>query len=89
MQAMRGVDVTVAARLGETSLSVREILDLRPGATVAFPQKVALPVYLEVNGNAMARGHIVERAGRLGFLLTETCSRERSTRAGGERPSPS
>jgi flagellar motor switch/type III secretory pathway protein FliN len=72
LHSVAGVQVAVTARLAARSLTLGEILELRPGRTVSFPHHVDEPVFLEVDGVTVGRGHVVERGGELGFLIEET-----------------
>ncbi len=69
LKAIAEVEVDVAVKLAETSLSLGEILELRPGTTLSFAEKADESLSLEVDGVTVGRGHAVQRKGQLGFML--------------------
>jgi len=66
-KAMNGVEVELAARLGERVLELEEVLALRPGSTIPLSERADQPLRLEVDGVPLAEGFAVEKDGRLGF----------------------
>lgn len=71
LRAVSDIEVDVSVRLAETSLSLAEILELRPGCTLSFPQGVGAPLSLEIDGAVVGLGVAVERRGRLGLRIEE------------------
>ncbi len=69
LKAVSDVEVPVAVKLAETTMSLEEILALRPGSTLSFPQETDVALKLEVDGVALGEGYAVERAGQLGLQL--------------------
>ncbi|MBN1442283.1 MAG: FliM/FliN family flagellar motor switch protein [Planctomycetes bacterium] len=69
LKAVTDIEVEVSVELAETSLSLQEILDLRPGASISFADRPDRFLLLEVDGVPVGKGRAVERAGRLGIRL--------------------
>ena len=69
LKAVSEVEVPVVVRLAGTTLTLDEILRLRPGSTLRFTQSVDDPVTLEVDGVSVGSGTVVEQDGRLGVRL--------------------
>lgn len=69
LRAVGKVEVPVTVKLGEMTLPLEEVLELRPGATLRFPQTADGPAALEVDAAPIGEGEVVERDGRLGFRL--------------------
>jgi flagellar motor switch protein FliN/FliY len=65
------VKVSLRARLGETSLSVEELLALKPGAVVTLDTRLNDLVELRLNENLVARGEIVAVDDRYGIRIVE------------------
>ncbi len=63
--------VEIAARLGETHLAVRELLELRPGSVLKLDRAAGDPVDLYLNGIRFATGHLVVVEDRLGIRIKE------------------
>jgi flagellar motor switch/type III secretory pathway protein FliN len=64
------VPVEVAVEVARVRLSVRELLDLAPGAVVPMGAPVG-PVELRAGGRRVARGELVDIDGELGVRVTE------------------
>ena len=85
MNAIAEVEVPVAVTLAEAELSIAEILAIRPGTTLPFPQSVDARLTLTVNGVDVGSGQAVERRGRLGFILDKPASAVTAKRWRGDR----
>jgi flagellar motor switch protein FliN/FliY len=59
LDSLRDVPITVAARLGQTTLPIGAILRLGPGAVVELEQDISAPVELTVRGVPFATGEVV------------------------------
>jgi flagellar motor switch protein FliN len=53
------IPITLTATLGQTVMTVGDILKLGPGATVGLDREVTQPVELMVGGKVFARGEVV------------------------------
>jgi flagellar motor switch protein FliN/FliY len=71
MSLLRSVELEVTAELGRTSMTVREVLGLTPGAIVELDRVAGSPVDLLVNGTLIARGEVVVVDEEYGVRVTE------------------
>ncbi|MBM2575670.1 FliM/FliN family flagellar motor switch protein [Jannaschia sp. Os4] len=72
MRAMMGVRLHVQIVLGETRMTLAEVMALRAGAVVDLDRRVGDPVDLVVGGRLVARGDLVRtEGGPVGLRLTE------------------
>ncbi|MFH0901975.1 MAG: FliM/FliN family flagellar motor C-terminal domain-containing protein, partial [Pseudomonadota bacterium] len=58
-------------QLAEITLSAREVLELGPGAVLAFDKPIGSPVELLAGGSLVARGELVAIDGELGVRILE------------------
>ena len=70
VQAIRDVQVNVAAILGEAQVSVERLFSLREGDVLELQQAIDSPVDVLVENNLVARGKIVVVGDRFGVLIT-------------------
>lgn len=70
------VNVQVYVRLGKTSLPMREIVSLEPGAIVQLDEKADAPVELFVNNKLVGYGEVVTIEDQLGIRIKEMVSNE-------------
>jgi flagellar motor switch protein FliN/FliY len=76
------VSVTLALEVGRTRMSVRDLLQLAPGAVVELDRLASEPLDVLVNGVRVARGEVVVVNEKFGIRLTEVVSAsERMERA--------
>jgi flagellar motor switch protein FliN/FliY len=76
------VSVTVALEVGRAKMSVRELLQLAPGAVVELDRLASEPLDVLVNGVRIARGEVVVVNEKFGIRLTDVVSAtERMERA--------
>lgn len=66
-----GVAVRLDARLGSISLTVEELLRLKPGEVVALDARLNDLVDLEINGAKIGRGEIVAVNDAFGVRIVE------------------
>jgi flagellar motor switch protein FliN/FliY len=59
MELLQDVVMEVSAELGRTTMTVRELLSLQPGAVVELDRLAGSPADLLVNGRLIARGEVV------------------------------
>ena len=65
------VKVKVTVQLGSCQLSMREVLELAPGAVVQLNQHASDPVGLYVNDKLVAYGEVVVVEDNFGIKVTE------------------
>lgn len=68
---LRDVKVSLAIRLGEASLTVEELLELRSGSVVKLDRLLTEPIDLQLNGAVVARGEIVAVDDNFGVRILE------------------
>jgi len=68
------VAVTVALEVGRARMSVRELLQLAPGAIVELDRLAGEPLDVLVNGVRIARGEVVVVNDKFGIRLTDVVS---------------
>ena len=68
------VAVTVALEVGRARMSVRDLLQLAPGAVVELDRAAGEPLDVLVNGVRIARGEVVVVNDKFGIRLTEVVS---------------
>ena len=67
----KDVRVSLRARLGETSLSVEDLLSLKAGSVVTLDTRLNDLVELRLNDNLVARGEIVAIDDKYGIRIVE------------------
>ena len=68
---LHGVDMEVTVEIGRTRMTVRELLDLSPGAVLELDRAAGSPADLLVNGRLIARGEVVVIDEDFGLRITE------------------
>jgi flagellar motor switch protein FliN/FliY len=68
------VSVTLALEVGRARMSVRELLQLAPGAIVELDRAAGEPLDVLVNGVRIARGEVVVINDKFGIRLTDVVS---------------
>jgi flagellar motor switch protein FliN/FliY len=68
------VAVTLALEVGRARMSVRELLQLAPGAIVELDRAAGEPLDVLVNGVRIARGEVVVINDKFGIRLTDVVS---------------
>ena len=68
------VAVTLALEVGRAKMSVRELLQLAPGAIVELDRLAGEPLDVLVNGVRIARGEVVVVDDKFGIRLTDVVS---------------
>lgn len=71
LELLRDVEMEVTAELGQTRMTVRELLSLAPGAVVELDRAAGSPADLLVNGTLIARGEVVVVDEEYGIRITE------------------
>jgi flagellar motor switch protein FliN/FliY len=68
------VSVTLTLEVGRTKMSVRDLLQLAPGAVVELDRVAGEPLDVLVNGVRIARGEVVVVNEKFGIRLTDVVS---------------
>jgi flagellar motor switch protein FliN/FliY len=68
------VSVTLALEVGRAKMSVRDLLQLAPGAVVELDRLAGEPLDVLVNGVRIARGEVVVINEKFGIRLTDVVS---------------
>ena len=68
------VAVTLALEVGRANMSVRDLLQLAPGAIVELDRLAGEPLDVLVNGVRIARGEVVVVDDKFGIRLTDVVS---------------
>lgn len=71
IELLHGVDMEVTVEIGRARLTVRELLDLAPGAVLELDRAAGSPADLLVNGRLIARGEVVVVDEDFGLRITE------------------
>jgi len=79
------IPVEITVELGETQMSLREVMQLAPGSVIELNKKADEPVNLYVNRKLVAQGEVVLVDNSLGIKIT-TVTGATSTAAGGTPP---
>lgn len=70
-KALNQVPLKVSAVLGETKMTVEEVLKLAQGTVIELGKKVGEPIDIYVNDKIIAKGEIVIVGEKIGITLTE------------------
>ena len=65
------VPVELSVEIGRTTMTIRETLEIGPGAIIALQKMTGEPVDLLVNGRRIARGEVVAIDEEFGLRVTE------------------
>lgn len=68
------VPVKLTIEIGQTSISIGELLALTPGAVIELDRSVGEPLDILVNGSLIAHGEIVVLQERFGIRFTDIVS---------------
>jgi flagellar motor switch protein FliN/FliY len=71
LELLHGVDMEVTVEIGRTRMTVRDLLDLTPGAVLELDRAAGSPADLLVNGRLIARGEVVVIDEDFGLRITE------------------
>lgn len=71
IEMLHGVDMEVTVEIGRARMTVRELLDLAPGAVLELDRAAGSPADLLVNGRLIARGEVVVIDEDFGLRITE------------------
>ena len=70
-RSLMDVPVRVDVVLGDTRMSIDELMALAPGDVVALEREITDPIDIFVSDRLMARGRLVIADGQLGVTLSE------------------
>ena len=70
-EVLRGVRVSLVARLGEAGMTVEEMMSLKSGAVVTLGTALSDHVDLYLNDSLVARGEIVAVGDKFGVRIVE------------------
>lgn len=76
LQAIFQIPVKVSAILGQSTLTISELLKLHRGTIIELDRKIGEAVDIYVNERLVARGEVVLVEEKLGITLTEVVKRE-------------
>ena len=76
LNLLKDVEIPVSVEIGQTSLAVREILDLDRGSILTLDKEAEEPMDIRVNGKLIARGEIVVVKENFGIRITEIIDEE-------------
>jgi flagellar motor switch protein FliN/FliY len=76
LEVVLDVKVKVTVQLGSCQLSMREVLELAPGAVIQLNQHASDPVGLYVNDKLIAYGEVVVVEDNFGIKVTELVGSE-------------
>lgn len=68
---LRNVRVSLEVRLGETSMTLEEVMALKAGAVVTLETGLADHVDVYLNGSVVARGEIVAVGDKFGLKIID------------------
>jgi flagellar motor switch protein FliN/FliY len=71
IELLYNVEMAVTVELGRTRMSMRDLLNLRPGKIVQLDHAAQAPVDVLVNSTLLARGEVVVVDEELGVRVTE------------------
>ena len=71
LDIIKDVKVKLEVRIGEAELTVDELMKLSQGSVVQLTRATTAPIDLLVDGNVVARGHLVAAEDNFGIQITE------------------
>lgn len=77
LEVIQDVPVEVTVVLGETNITVEQLLKLGKGAIVELQRKIGEPVELYVHDRCIAKGEIVVVDDKIGITMTEIIKNEK------------
>ncbi len=76
LEMLYEIPVTVSVRLGETEMSIRDLLDLRQNSVIELEKVADEDVDLLINGVHVGKGDVVVVNDKFGLRITEITSKE-------------
>src|SRR5215831_638587 len=75
------VPVELSVEIGRTTMTIRETLEIGPGAIIALNKMTGEPVDLLVNGRRIARGEVVAIDEEFGLRVTQIVTPDQRSEA--------
>jgi len=82
------IPVEITVELGETEMSLREVMQLAPGSVVELNRKADEPVNLYVNRKLVAQGEVVLVEDNIGIKITHVTGAAPTVAPSPEPPKP-
>lgn len=76
LDVLRDIPVRISLEVGNTSISIRELLQLNRGSIVPLDRAAGEPLDVLVNGKLVAHGEVVVVDEKFGVRLTDVISQE-------------
>lgn len=76
LDLLRDVPLTITVELGQKSLTIKDILELTPGALIELNRLAGEPLDLLINGQLFAKGEVVVIDESFGMRITSIVSPE-------------
>lgn len=73
LDLIKEVKVKLEVRVGESEMTVNELLNLGKGSVVQLSRTITTPVDVLIDGKVIARGHLVAADDNFGIQITELC----------------
>ncbi|MFA5928720.1 MAG: flagellar motor switch protein FliN [Candidatus Margulisiibacteriota bacterium] len=70
------IPIKVSVELGQTKLSLQEVLELKEGSIIELDRLAGEPLDLVVNGQLIARGEVVAIDDNYGLRITEVLAKK-------------
>jgi flagellar motor switch protein FliN/FliY len=83
LELLHGVEMEVTAELGQTRMTVRDLLSLAPGSVVELDRLAGSPADLLVNGRMIGKGEVVVIDENFGIRVTEILTPDGDRGSGG------
>lgn len=77
IEAISEIPVEVTVVLGESEITVEELLKMGKGSIIELDKKVGEPVELFVNNRCIAKGEVVVVEDKIGITMTEILKNEK------------
>jgi len=80
LEAILDIPVTLSVQIGQTKLSIRNLLQLNQGSVVELDRLAGEPLDVMVNGTLVAHGEVVVVNEKFGIRLTDVVSAQERVR---------
>ena len=78
LDAIQSVPIEISVVLGETKITVEQLLKMGKGSIVELERKVGDPVDLYVNDRCVAKGEVVVVEDKIGITMTEIIKNDKN-----------
>ena len=79
LDRLMDIPLTVEVVVGETTIQIRDLINLGPGSVLELDRETTEPVDIKVNGKLMAKGELVVVGEKFGVRITEIYTEERKS----------